>query len=206
MLFRRRDPLNWFQRLRHAVWPRSGWRRTGKYVWRRLLRVQDSPHAVALGAAVGIGISFTPFLGFHLVGAAVLAWALRANVLAAWIGTLFGNPWTFPFLWWASYQIGHVGVLLASGHPPAHFSIHAALADPVSAVAPVIWPLSIGSVLLGTLAGFATYWPVLRLIRRYRLRRSERLQQARMKRGERLQVMLRELGPHHQSKGKSDAA
>ncbi len=206
MLFRRRDPLNWLQRLRHAIWPRSGWRRAGKYVWRRLLRVQDSPQAVALGVAIGVGISFTPFIGFHLIGAAVLAWALRANVLAAWIGTLVGNPWTFPFLWWASYQIGHVAVLLATGHPPAAFSLHAALADPLAAVGPVFWPLSIGAALLGTLAGFATYWPLYRLIRRYRLSRAERLRHARRKRGERLRLALQDFGRRHHEKGNSDAA
>ncbi len=205
MLFRRRDPLNWLQRVRHALWPRSGWRRAGKYVWRRLLRVQDSPHAVALGVAIGVGISFTPFVGFHLIGAGLVAWALRANVLAAWIGTLVGNPWTFPFLWWASYQIGHAAVVLATGRPPVGFSLHAALADPLAAIGPVFWPLSAGGVLLGLLAGFVAYWPVRRLIHRYRVLRADRLRHARMKRGERLRAMLREFGHHHE-KGKSDAA
>ena len=30
---------------------------------------------------------------------------------AALIGTLFGNPWTFPFIWYFTYEIGKLFVL-----------------------------------------------------------------------------------------------
>ena len=35
-----------------------------------------------------------------------LAWILRGSMAAAIIGTLFGNPWTFPFIWYLSYEVG----------------------------------------------------------------------------------------------------
>ena len=33
---------------------------------------------------------------------------------AALIGTLFGNPWTFPFIWYLTYEIGKLFILESS--------------------------------------------------------------------------------------------
>jgi uncharacterized protein (DUF2062 family) len=35
-----------------------------------------------------------------------MAFLLRANVVASAIGTLIGNPLTFPFIWLSSYKLG----------------------------------------------------------------------------------------------------
>jgi uncharacterized protein (DUF2062 family) len=73
--------------------------------------MKGSSHEIAIGLACGISISFTPFLGLHALLAITLAWALRASMAAALIGTLFGNPWTFPFIWYFSYEIGKLFIL-----------------------------------------------------------------------------------------------
>jgi hypothetical protein len=36
----------------------------------------------------------------HFVLSALLAYIARANIIASAIGTVVGNPWTFPFIWW----------------------------------------------------------------------------------------------------------
>ena len=38
----------------------------------------------------------------------LLSFLVRGNYLAAVVGTLVGNPWTFPLIWLASYQLGHL--------------------------------------------------------------------------------------------------
>ncbi|MEO1017681.1 MAG: DUF2062 domain-containing protein [Pseudomonadota bacterium] len=106
MIFRRKQPLSIAERLRGFVWPRSGFARAGRYLLMRMKRMPGSPHSIAIGIASGAAVSCTPLVGFHFVLGFAIAYVLRGNMLAAAIGTAFGNPWTFPFLWAASYQAG----------------------------------------------------------------------------------------------------
>lgn len=66
----------------------------------------DTPHKISLGFACGVFVSFSPVFGLHFVYAALLAVILRGNVLAALLGTFFGNPLTFPFIATISYRLG----------------------------------------------------------------------------------------------------
>lgn len=105
-MFQRREPLTLLQKARQILWPSMGWKRTYKYVKCRLIRLSDTTHKIALGLAIGCGISFSPLVGTHFIQAAILAYIFRANLLSAIIGTFVGNPWTFPFMWWASISFG----------------------------------------------------------------------------------------------------
>ena len=78
-MFRRRHPIPLWQRLSRWLWPHIGWRRAGTYVWHRLTRLSGTPHSIAAGFACGTAISFTPFVGFHLLGGALLAFLVRGN-------------------------------------------------------------------------------------------------------------------------------
>ena len=91
-MFRRRVPLSWQARLREIILPRKGFSRLYSYMAQRVLRMPGSPYSLAAGFACGVAVSFTPLIGFHLVLAAVLAYLIRANVIASWAGTIFGNP------------------------------------------------------------------------------------------------------------------
>ena len=105
-MFGRRNKILWSARLRDFVWPRSGWRRSTEYLRHRIFRLPGGPYAIAAGVACGAAVSFTPFVGFHFVLAALLAWLLRANIVASAVGTAVGNPWTFPFIWVWVYELG----------------------------------------------------------------------------------------------------
>ena len=50
--------------------------------------------------------SFTPLVGLHIVLGCLMALIVRGNFLAVAVGTLVGNPWTFPFMWLAGYELG----------------------------------------------------------------------------------------------------
>ena len=80
--------------------------RTKKYIKLSLKRMKGSPRDLAAGLATGLAISFTPFIGLHALLAILLAWIIGASMAAAIIGTLFGNPWTFPFIWYLTYELG----------------------------------------------------------------------------------------------------
>lgn len=106
MLFRRRHKRSMGATARELVWPSAGWRRTLIYLRHRIQRMPGTPYAIAGGLAWGAAVSFTPFMGLHFVLAALLAWMTRTSIIASALGTVVGNPWTFPFIWAAVYQLG----------------------------------------------------------------------------------------------------
>ena len=80
--------------------------RTKKYISLSIKRIKGTPQALSLGLATGIAISFTPFIGLHALLAIFISWVIGGSMAAALIGTLFGNPWTFPFFFYLDYKIG----------------------------------------------------------------------------------------------------
>ncbi len=105
-MFIRRKPLTKLQHLKEIFWPTMGWMRACQYVKHRVIRLSDSDHRIAAGLATGASISFTPLVGTHFIQAGSIAYIFRFNFIAALIGTFVGNPWTFPFMWWAAIEFG----------------------------------------------------------------------------------------------------
>lgn len=182
MLFRRRIPPSFGERLRVWAWPRSSWARSLRYFGKRILRLNATPHAVAAGVAAGTAMSFSPLLGLHTLAALALAFVLRGNLIAAAIGTMFGNPVFLPFLLGASYQ---VGIWVEGGHARrsaianieegmSHWS-WSGLGDTIARLWPTIRPALIGSILLGALAGLVVYFAVRAAVQAYQTARLTRL-------------------------------
>jgi len=105
-MFKRRKPLTVLQTIKELCWPSMGWGRALTYVKHRVLRLSDTPRNIALGLAFGAGVSFSPIMATHFVQAGLLSLIFRANIPASLIGTIVGNPWTFPFIWGASIALG----------------------------------------------------------------------------------------------------
>ncbi|MGB3313905.1 MAG: DUF2062 domain-containing protein [Albidovulum sp.] len=96
------------QLIAEAFWPRGGWTRAFHYVKHRVRRLPDRPDRIARGVGAGVFVSFTPLFGFHFISAALTAKAVRGNILAAILGTFFGNPITFPIIAVSSMKLGHL--------------------------------------------------------------------------------------------------
>ena len=77
-----------------------------KLIKNKLIRIKDFPESVAIGLAWGASISVTPLLGLHLIICYTGTWLMRGNMIAATVGTIIGNPWTFPFFFYLDYKIG----------------------------------------------------------------------------------------------------
>lgn len=105
-MFQRQSVRGFSKRLRAFVWPKKGFIRAWKYLALRLSRLKKTPHAIAAGFASGAAASFTPLLGLHIVLACVLAFITRGSMIAAILGTLIGNPLTFPIFFSATYWVG----------------------------------------------------------------------------------------------------
>lgn len=186
MMFQRRSRPGWLGVVRNAVWPKAGWRRASLYLMHRVGRIDASPHEIGAGFAAGVAISFLPLNGLHLVLGAVLALMTRGNVLASAIGTLIGNPWTFPVIWVATFE---VGVRLLPGyfdHPVRTEAFVRVMADLLSAlltfdlelinnkVWPIWYPMMVGSIPLAMVAWGASYWIVRTFVLARRRRRERR--------------------------------
>lgn len=87
-------------------WPRGGFRRAWTCQFLRLARLKACPHKISLGFAAGAFASFLPLVGLHFILAAALAFAVRGNIIASAVGTVVGNPLTFPMIWFATYKVG----------------------------------------------------------------------------------------------------
>jgi len=72
----------------------------------KVYRIRDFPESVAIGLSWGAAVSFTPLLGFHLIICYLGTWLMRGNFIAATVGTIIGNPWTFPFFFYTDYKVG----------------------------------------------------------------------------------------------------
>ena len=158
---------------RIAVWPRHSWSRSVKYVAKRILRLTASPHAIAAGVAAGVFASCTPLLGFHFIIAFVVAYLIAGNFLAAALGTFFGNPITFPFIWASTYASGNF-ILSGSVRSPSNGNGHERLGEiansdivnfgigpAIDRIAglwePVVKPMMVGAIPVGILVGIAAY-------------------------------------------------
>ena len=87
--------------------------------------MKSSPYEIACGFAIGAAISFTPFLGLHIIISAIIAYIMRASIISSAIGTIVGNPLTFPFIWALVYNTGvMVGVDVGNGGVEALGSIN----------------------------------------------------------------------------------
>ena len=189
MLFKRRRPESWVAWLRVLIWPRRSWMRSGQYVAKRVLRITATPHAVAAGVAAGAFTSFTPLMGLHFLTAAALAWIMRGNLLASALGTFFGNPLTFPFIWATALSTGRW--MMGLDHESAPMDLGTAMTDVLGSLwsfdgeqaarglaaiwEPVFLPMLIGGVPWGLLVGAVAYWLTYRAALVFREARRNKL-------------------------------
>ncbi|MBB3215505.1 hypothetical protein FHW72_000551 [Ochrobactrum sp. RC6B] len=176
MLFQRRNPPTRKERLRLLVWPRRSFSRSLRYSGKRILRITASPHAVAAGLAVGVFSAFTPFFGFHLIIAIVLAYVLAGNIAAAALGTTLANPLTLPFIWGSTFELGR---FIMNGSiddaPPIHLgrALETMRFDEIWT--PLLKPMLFGSTILGAAFAVVVYFVTRFAVSAFRRRRIERL-------------------------------
>lgn len=158
--------------------------RYSKKILIRLKQLKGTPYSVAAGFACGVAISFTPFIGFHLILAAVTAWIIRGNIVSSAIGTLIGNPWTFPFIWIAvlstgSFVLGNdtvdnvnfLHIFEKAGEAIMTFNFKNFGRD----VWPIIYPMMIGCIPYYILSWFISYKLIKSAMDRLEKRRLNRL-------------------------------
>jgi len=185
-MFNRRNKRSLGAKFFGFFWPSAGFRRAGTYLLHRLSRLPGTPYTLAGGFACGVAASFTPFVGLHFILAAILAWIIRADILASAIGTAVGNPWTFPFIWVWIYNLGNwmgfgdEGINVSELDFPRLFGLlaeallNADFAAVVKIAGPVLWPMFMGGLPSAVAVWLIFYFPLRRIVESYQRRRIER--------------------------------
>lgn len=158
-MFKRRKARKWYESAREGIWPSSGFGRVAKYYRYRVTRLPGSSQSIASGLATGVAVSFTPFFGLHLLFALAIAWLTRANLLASAIGTLLGNPLTFPFILAGTYHTGLFFLGSNDDRSPAdvlaNFSF---FDDPFGSLQDVLMPFVLGSLPYALVSWIVVYF------------------------------------------------
>lgn len=177
MLFKRRDKPGIAERISTFLWPRRSWIRSARYVLLRLKRLKSSPHRIAVGCAAGVFASFTPFLGFQMMSAGIIAWALGGSIIASALGTFAGNPLSYPLIWLSTFNLGSRMIGQTASAQAAdlshraealrnsvnHFSVDTA-PHLLETLWPLVKPMAVGSLPMGGAAAVFSYFAVRRLI------------------------------------------
>jgi len=107
LVFKRREKRSVLQSVIGFIYPRGGWGRAFHYMRHRVRRLPDSPQRIARGVSAGVFTTFTPFYGLHFITAASIAFVMRGNIVAALLGTFFGNPLTYVPIGVVSMKTGY---------------------------------------------------------------------------------------------------
>lgn len=163
------------------------WRKFKDFMKYRVLHVNDTPHQIALGAAIAVFVAWTPTLGVQTVLAFFLAALFRANkaitIPAVWVS----NPVTMAPLFWCNWKLG-VALVGAPSDGVSHLLFKstetASLATALGHLFdPRYWvelsgrllslgaELWVGSLILGIAAAIIAYAGTYVAVHQYRLRR-----------------------------------
>lgn len=173
MIFQRREKRNLFERVRDLVQPRKGWRRGFRYIGKRVQRLPDTPHRIALGFACGAIASFTPFFTLHALVAALLAWTVRGNVISAVFGTIVGNPISFPLIAATSMKLGSwmMGRIHDESSLDTKLSFDYVTSHPFDFLQSIFAPYLLGGIGPGLLVGLICYVLIRPAVAGFQLRR-----------------------------------
>tara|TARA_B100000242_G_scaffold282530_1_gene243877 strand:- start:441 stop:968 length:528 start_codon:yes stop_codon:yes gene_type:complete len=136
----------------------------------RLARLPGSNYAISSGFACGAMVSFTPLLGFHFILAIIFAYLIRGNFIAALIGTVVGNPVTFPFIWGLIYKIGTyvTNIKVEKINHEINFDMI------VSQTYEIFFPMLVGGVIIAPLVWVITYFVIYSFITSFKRRKNKK--------------------------------
>ena len=142
-------------------WRQSRW-------YKRFVKLQASPHAIAGGMALGMFIGMSPFFGLHVISAVGLAALFKWSKISALIGVQITNALTAPLIYPINYWVGSklAGFSRQTAWPSEFtFSEFFQLLRQSNQI---LLDLVVGGGVLGLPVALLGYVATLRLVRAYR--------------------------------------
>ena len=149
----------------------------------RVLGLNDTPHRIALGVAVGMFVAWTPTIPFQMILTLALSALLGANKLVGQPVVWITNPVTAIPLYWFNFVVGcslvptdcstskflsvfrEVFACQEGFWETVRLSWHASLQ--------FFWPLWAGSLFVGLALGLISYFLCLVAVRRYKFHKNQ---------------------------------
>jgi uncharacterized protein len=142
-------------------------------VWRRLMNLEDTPHRIAFGVAIGTWVAFQPIVGVQMVVGALVSRLLGANVVASLPMAWITNPFTIVPVYYSTYR---VGIIFTGGEKTyddikrifeqvADLGFWRGLVEGYYFLVDIFWPMVVGGALVGVLLGAMFYVPVRHFVR-----------------------------------------
>nr|MDQ3333366.1 DUF2062 domain-containing protein [Planctomycetota bacterium] len=150
------------------------WWSNPRTLLRYVLSLDDTPHHIALGTAVGMFIGLTPTVGIQMILAIAVYYLclpfFRFNCKAALVTVYVSNPVTMLPLYWFDYRVGQIffggdvtkdqlnEILTYDGFAEWWQAIWTLFVE-------LGWTMLAGSLIVGAVGGAITY-PVMRYLLR----------------------------------------
>jgi len=106
-MFKRKNPLNIYSKIRIYFWPEKGFLRNFLYFWKRLIRIPDTSYSISMGFSIGFFIAFTPFFGLHFIISGIISWLLKVNIFSSIIGNFFASFISYPLMAFGMFFISN---------------------------------------------------------------------------------------------------
>lgn len=151
------------------------WWTNPRALLRAILQLDDTPHSIALGTAVGMFIGMTPTVGIQMGLVMLFAFLVRPlfyfNRVAAVITVYISNPLTLVPIYWFNYQVGTLFVEGDLDREAFAAIFQGRNADHVwdlllELFVDVGTPLIVGSLVVATICSVLTYPAMLWLVRK----------------------------------------
>lgn len=143
-----------------------------RYWYLRVVRIQASPHNIAIGLAAGVFIGLLPVLPFQTVLAVALAFVVRGSKIAAALGTWVSNPLNWVPVYMLFYFVGKAVVPF---DVPAFNPTQLEMAQMLDMGWKFFAVMMIGGLVVATPSAVLSYFLAFKGIQAYRVRRKARL-------------------------------
>lgn len=179
-----KNRTKWHHHASEWFWPSLGGRAFLRLTEIKMKRAKGSAYSVVMGLSIGVFVSFLPYVGLHSTLGLLLCLLTRSNIVMMIIGTLAGNPWTFPLIWVMTLELGNMmmGRTGASAHTmPENFSLSEITENLAFYFDAYLLPMTLSGLPLGLLAGGFTFFVIYENIILYRKARKAYLKERRSK-------------------------
>jgi len=134
---------------------------------RQVLKVQDTPHRIALAFAMGVFWGISPLLGLHTVGALLTAWLFGLNRLVAVVGVYITNPWTIVPIYSFCILVGSRIVGLRQIIPDIDWN-GITFMQMMTELKHLILPFVVGTLVVALFSSIASYFIIHRSVTGYK--------------------------------------
>lgn len=154
-------------------------RRLKRFFVYRVLHVDDTPHRIALGVAIGVFVAWTPTIGLQMILTVLLAAAFRANRVVGVPFVWISNPLTIGPIYGPNFLLGKFllggdyhapdfrQAMTASGSWWGQTFVNGLVAW-WTATWDALEPLWLGSLVVGLLLGVIAYFSMRYAVTSYR--------------------------------------